>query len=110
LLGSVQSKEGKRSNISRKVILSGRSFPSIGTRMEGEGETYLDHWDGEEEEPDCDLVALQEELNDDAVNYPDDNNNNNNIYLVWPQRGTWLHRTTARRAGGGLLHAKYPIE
>jgi hypothetical protein len=37
-------------------------------------------------------------------------NNNNNIYLVWPQRGTWLHRRTARRAGGGVVHAKVPIQ
>jgi hypothetical protein len=28
-------------------------------------------------------------------------NNNNNIYLVWPQRGTWLHRTTALRPAAG---------
>jgi hypothetical protein len=34
-------------------------------------------------------------------------NNNNNIYLVWPQRGTWLHRTTARRAGCVGVHVKY---
>jgi hypothetical protein len=31
------------------------------------------------------------------------------IYLVWPQRGTWLHRTTARRAGCAVVHAKYPL-
>jgi hypothetical protein len=33
----------------------------------------------------------------------------NNIYLVWPQRDTWLHRTTARRAACGVVHAKYPF-
>jgi hypothetical protein len=35
--------------------------------------------------------------------------NNNNIYLVWPQRGTWLHLTTALSAGCGVVHAKYPL-
>jgi hypothetical protein len=35
------------------------------------------------------------------------NNNNNDIYLVWPQRGTWLHRTSGWRAACGVAHAKY---
>jgi hypothetical protein len=29
-------------------------------------------------------------------------NNNKNNYLVWPQRGTWLHRPAARRANLAL--------
>jgi hypothetical protein len=40
---------------------------------------------------------------------PSSANNNNNIYLVWPQLGTRLHRTTARRAGCGVIHVKYPF-
>jgi hypothetical protein len=36
------------------------------------------------------------------------NPNNNNIYVVWPQRGIWLHRTTARSAGWAGVQAKIP--
>jgi hypothetical protein len=34
---------------------------------------------------------------------------NNNIYLVWPLRGSRLHRTTAHSAGCGVVQAELPI-
>jgi hypothetical protein len=41
-------------------------------KLGGGDHSYLDQWDGQEEEPDCDLAALQEEIDDDPVNFSDD--------------------------------------
>jgi hypothetical protein len=40
--------------------------------------------------------------------YETHDNNNNSIYLVWPRRGIWLHRTTAHSASWAGVQAKIP--